>query len=200
MLRGILFLLQQWQFYDKYFDFSSWFCFNTILQSLICTVSVVPGASGYDSSSDKIYFSSRWTSIAGSNATLSKTTWSITEKMRMVLIFVWSSLLRHFWLSTIYDKIYIQYISKSHMHSMILGNGCRHGNDSIAQSLMTSSHITKPNNHMARSILPFNESMCFIDAYLIKPEQLMFVQVRLILKKLRCLVLFWSNVNAIDMH
>ena len=45
---------------------------------------------------------------------------------------VWSSLLSHFWLSTIYDEIYIQYISKSHMHSMTLRNSCRHGNDSIA--------------------------------------------------------------------
>ena len=47
-------------------------------------------------------------------------------------IYVWSSLLSHFWLSTIYDKIYIRYIGKSHLHSMTLRNGCRHGNDSIA--------------------------------------------------------------------
>ena len=41
-----------------------------------------------------------------------------TTCMLQLTIIVWSSLLSHFWLSTIYDKIYIQYISKSHMHSM----------------------------------------------------------------------------------
>ena len=42
-----------------------------------------------------------------------------TTCMLQLTIIVWSSLLSHFWLSTIYDKIYIQYIGKSHMHSII---------------------------------------------------------------------------------
>ena len=33
--------------------------------------------------------------------------------------------------STMYDKIYIQYLSKSRMHSRILKRGCRHGNRPI---------------------------------------------------------------------
>ena len=42
-----------------------------------------------------------------------------TTCMPQLTIIVWSSLLSHFWLSTIYDKIYIQYIGESHMHSII---------------------------------------------------------------------------------
>ena len=60
------------------------------------------------------------------------------------VMFVWSSLLSHFWLSTMYDKIYIQYIGKSHMHSMILRNGCRHGNDSIAAGRTRGCHHGRP--------------------------------------------------------
>ena len=54
------------------------------------------------------------------------------------------SLLSHFWLSTIYDKIYIQYNGKSHMHPMTLRNGCRHGNDSIAAGLTRGCHHGRP--------------------------------------------------------
>ena len=42
--------------------------------------------------------------------------------------------------NTIYDKIYIQYIGESHMHSMILKGGCRDGNGPVATGHTRECH------------------------------------------------------------
>ena len=42
--------------------------------------------------------------------------------------------------NTIYDEIFMQYIGKSHVHLMILRDGCHHDNGSIAVGRTGSCH------------------------------------------------------------